>query len=147
MDILSKFAETLASLMTEKGLNAPALAKILETDRSNVTRYLAGKRLPLFHGFVKTIEFFNVSADVLLGLKDYTEITKFSPVKNFGERLREVMAETKTTQYALHKSKNFSSASIHNWLTGKDLPTVEKLVLLARHMDCSVDYLLGRTDF
>ena len=84
MDILSKFAETLASLMTEKGLNAPALAKILETDRSNVTRYLAGKRLPLFHGFVKTIEFFNVSADVLLGLKDYTEITKFSPVKTLG---------------------------------------------------------------
>ena len=42
MVILSKFAENLSALMEEKNLNAPALGKILNMDRSNITRYLRG---------------------------------------------------------------------------------------------------------
>ena len=144
MDILSNFAENLSALMSEKGLNAPALAKILETDRSNITRYLAGERLPLYHGFIKILACFNVSADVLLGLADYSEHTDFLPVEDFGERLRTVMGETKTSQYALNKRAGFSSASVHNWLTDKDVPTVDNLARLASYMEISVDYLLGR---
>ena len=146
MVILSNFAETLFALMTEKGLNAPALARTLKTDRSNITRYLRGERLPSFAVFVKMIEFFNVSADVLLGLVDYTQTTNFLPVTSFDQQLKRVMTETKTSQYALNKHAGFSSASVHNWLTGKDIPSVEKLAQLAQFMDVSVDYLLGRVN-
>ena len=63
MVILSKFAETLSALMSERNLNAPALGKIIKTDRSNITRYQKGERLPSFEVFVALIEYFNVSAD------------------------------------------------------------------------------------
>lgn len=145
MCILSKFAETLSALMCERNIKAPALAKILKTDRSNITRYLHGDRLPLFHGFIALLEFFNVSADVLLGLADYSSTQEFSPVAPFSSRLRAVMDETKTSQYALVKNANVSGASLYQWLFGKSVPSVESLVKLATYMDVSVDYLLGRT--
>ncbi len=144
MDILSNFAENLAELMTERNLNAPALAKILKMDRSNVTRYLRGLRLPVFHGFVAIAEYFNVSADVLLGRTDYASETEFFPVLPFGERLRQVMNETNTTQYRIERNLNISGSSMYNWLFNKTVPTVESLVKLADYMDVSVDYLLGR---
>ena len=144
MDILSNFAENLAELMAERNLNAPALAKILKMDRSNVTRYLHGLRLPVFHGFFAIAEFFNVSADVLLGRTDYSSETEFLPVLPFGERLRQVMNETKTTQYRIERDLNISGSSMYNWLFNKTVPTVESLVRLAEYMDVSVDYLLGR---
>ncbi|MBQ3220116.1 MAG: helix-turn-helix transcriptional regulator [Clostridia bacterium] len=141
---LSKFSQTLTSLMMERNLNAPALANILKTDRSNITRYMRGERLPLFHGFVALIEYFNVSADVLLGLIDYTNDKEFLPIENFGERLKQVMLETKTTQYAIEKYTDISSSSVYNWLYANRVPTVESLVKLSEFMGVSVDYLLGR---
>ena len=144
MIIMSKFAENLSALMAERGLNAPMLAKILRTDRSNITRYLQGKRLPLFNGFVAMLEFFNISADVLLERMDYTDEMDFLPLPPFGERLRMVMEETKTTQYRIEHDLKISGESMFSWLNNKTLPTVESLDKLADYMDVSIDYLLGR---
>ena len=144
MIIMSKFAENLSALMSEHNLKAPALAKRIHTDRSNITRYKQGKRLPLFQGFIALIEYFNVSADVLLGLVDFTADTEFLPVRSFGDTLRTVMAETNTTQYRIEQDTDISSSSMYDWLFNRSLPTVENLVKLAEYMDISVDYLLGR---
>lgn len=144
MIVLSKFAENLSALMAERDLNAPALAKILNTDRSNITRYLQGKRLPLFRGFIAIIEYFDVSADVLLGRLEYTNAKKFLPVAPFGERLRKVMHETKTTQYRIEHALNISGESMYSWLNNTTVPTVESLDRLADYMEISIDYLLGR---
>lgn len=144
MVIMSKFAENLSALMQEHELNAPSLAKIIKTDRTNITRYLRGERLPLFKVFVSLIEYFNVSADVLLGRLDYCEVQSFLPIQPFGTTLRRVMSETKTTQYRIEKDLNISGGTMYNWLINKSLPNVENLVRLADYMDVSVDYLLGR---
>ena len=141
---LSNFVENLSALMAEQHLNAPALAKAIATDRSNITRYLKGERLPKFQIFIALLEYFNVSADVLLGLKEYVNETHFLPLPPFGERLREVMKETKTTQYKIELDEKISGNSMYQWLNGESLPTVYNLVKLAKYMDISVDYLLGR---
>ena len=144
MVIMSKFAENLSALMIERNINAPSLAKALKTDRSNITRYLRGERLPLFHGFIAILEYFNVSADVLLGLLDYVPERTFYPLPPFGDRLRAVMQETKTTQYRIELEANISGGSMYKWLSNQTVPTVESLVKLAKYMEVSVDYLLGR---
>lgn len=144
MIITFKFAENLAALMSEYNLKAPLFAKILCTDRSNITRYLQGKRFPSFPVFVGIIEYFNVSADVLLGRLDYTNDTSFLPIAPFGNRLREVMKETQTTQYRIEKDLKISGESMYGWLTNETSPTVESLDKLADYMDVTIDYLLGR---
>ena len=105
---MSKFAENLFLLMQEHNLNAPALADLIKTDRTNITRYLRGERLPLYDVFTKLIEFFNVSADVLLGRLDYCDVQEFHPIQPFGTTLRRVLKETKTTQYRVIKDLQIS---------------------------------------
>ena len=39
-----------------------------------------------------------------------------------------------------------STGNISDWKNGRSMPTAIKLDLLAPLLDCSVDYLLGRTD-
>ena len=141
---LSNFGENLSALMAERNLKAPALAKLIQTDRSNITRYMRGDRLPSFRIFLAIIEYFSVSADVILGLKDYSAETKFLPTLPFGDRLRTVMEETKTTQYRIEKETPVSGGSMHEWLTNKGFPSIHNLITLATFMDISIDYLLGR---
>ena len=141
---MSKFAENLFLLMQEHDLNAPALADLIKTDRTNITRYLRGERLPLYNVFTKLIEFFNVSADVLLGRLDYCDVKEFHPIQPFGTTLRRVLEETNTTQYRVIKDLQISQATMYYWLLNERLPTVEKLDKLADYLDLPIDYLLGR---
>ena len=141
---LSNFGENLSALMMERNIKAPALAKLLKTDRSNITRYMRGDRLPSHTSFLAILNYFSVSADVILGLKDYSSETEFLPTLPFGDRLRTIMEETKTTQYSIVKNTPISGGSIYDWLTDKSLPSVSNLVILATFMEVSVDYLLGR---
>ena len=144
MVILSNFAENLLALMQEHNLNAPALGKILNMDRSNITRYLRGERLPNYRVFIALIEYFNVSADVLLGRLDYCAVKIFQPVQPFGKMLRKVMDETKVSQAELQRELHFSSATPYMWLENKRIPSMEHIVQLADYLDVTVDYLLGR---
>ena len=145
MIILSNFAETLSALMEERNLNPPAFGQILGTHRTNITRYLQGKRLPSYDLFVAMVEFFNVSADVLLGRLEYCSVKLFHPVQPFGKTLRKALDEAKVSQYRLQKDLHFSSATTNAWLTNTRIPSVEHIDQLADYLDVSVDYLLGRT--
>lgn len=147
MENLSNFSERLKELMEEHDLRAPALARIVHTDRTNITRYLRGERYPLLPTFLAMADYFACSADYLLGLTELAEPQQFIPVipaPPFAGRLRAVMQETKTTQYELEKELSLSGSVVYRWLHGESLPTLPSLIRLAKHMECSVDYLLGR---
>ena len=144
MENLSNFSERLKELMEEHDLRAPALARIVHTDRTNITRYLRGERYPLLPTFLAMADYFACSADYLLGLTELAEPQQFMPAPPFAGRLRAVMQETKTTQYELEKELSLSGSVVYRWLHGGSLPTLPSLIRLAKHMECSVDYLLGR---
>ena len=144
MVILSKFAENLLELMQEKKLNAPALGKILNTNRTSIGRYLRGERFPDYELFVALVEYFNVSADVLLGRQDYSDTKTFNPVQPFGVTLRRVLEEAKTSQYRLQTDLHLSSATTYAWLYEEQLPSIQHIDQLADYLEVSVDYLLGR---
>ena len=106
MVILSKFAENLSALMQEHNLNAPALGEKLDTHRTNITRYLQGIRLPNYELFIKIVEYFNVSADVLLGRFDYCDVQEFQPVLPFGTTFRKALdlrTEYNAGRFAFYK--------------------------------------------
>lgn len=145
MDILSKFSEGLQELMAERELNQPLLAKALGINNSMISSYITGKCTPSYDAFVMFVEFFHCSADFLLGLKEYPcEEIAYKPVQPFCERLRAVLAETHTTQYAFIKRSRISWSVFYYWLTGKSLPSMDNLVRIAKTLDRSVDYLLSR---
>ena len=145
MDILSKLPERLKELMFDRGINAPNLAEKLDVGANTITRYLQGVSTPNFDIFVKLIEYFNCSADFLLGLEEQPFYErKFLPVPSFAEQFRKAMEECKTTQYALKKKTGISWNNFHKWLNGKSKPYPDSLVKIALAMECSIDFLLGR---
>lgn len=50
------------------------------------------------------------------------------------------------TQSKLAEDTSVSTGNISDWKKGKSMPSAVKLDELATYFDCSVDYLLGRTD-
>lgn len=142
---LSKLSEALKELMTERGLNQSELAKEIGTCSSKLSSYITEQRAPNYQTFISLIEFFHCSADFLLGLKEYPcEDVVYKPVPPFGERLRALLQENNTSQYAFVKKSGISWGVFYNWLAGKTYPSVDNLVRIASFFDCSVDMLLGR---
>ena len=54
--------------------------------------------------------------------------------------------ELNLTAKKLSNDTGISTGNISDWKRGRSMPTAIKLDTLADYLDCSVDYLLGRTD-
>ena len=67
---MKKFAERLKELRIEKGLSQGAVSKALGLTRNAFTNYEMGIREPSLEIVVKICDFFDVSADYLLGRTD-----------------------------------------------------------------------------
>ncbi len=65
------FAERLRDLRVERGLNQSALAEALGTTQRRISYWETGKVEPDLLSLCKIAEFFSVSLDYLVGLKDY----------------------------------------------------------------------------
>ena len=46
----------------------------------------------------------------------------------------------------MSKTTGISSGNISDWKSGRSKPSAETLIKIAEYFDCSIDYLLGRTD-
>ncbi|MBQ8726435.1 MAG: helix-turn-helix transcriptional regulator [Clostridia bacterium] len=146
-EFVIKLPERLKELMFDKGVTAIKLASALDINSNYVTRYLQGNHLPTYSIFVKIIEYFNCSADFLLGLTEFPHYeTVYLPVKAFSINFKKAIGASKLSQYAIQKKTGISWASFHFWLKGDRQPYVDSLVKLADFLEVSVDYLLGRVD-
>ena len=145
MVFLSKLSENLKELMNERNLNASELARAMNTCSSKLSSYLTGRRAPNYDTFIALIDFFNCSADFLLGRQDYPcEEIRYKPVRPFCECLRVLLQKTGTTQYAFVKHSKISWGVFYQWVSGKSNPSVDNLLKIAEFFECSVDFLLGR---
>ena len=64
----------------------------------------------------------------------------------FSERLKNLKHARKLTTVAIASQLGIAKQSVHTWETMKTLPSADKLVELADLLDCSLDYLCGRSD-
>ncbi|MDE5654839.1 MAG: transcriptional regulator [Clostridia bacterium] len=145
MDLLSNFAGTLNDLIVEHNLNARTLALALGIDNSTVTRYLNGKRLPSLENLVKIANYFNISSDYLLGLEDEISNTNFLPCPPFAERLAFLLNHYKCSSYSIYNKTDISQVRYYDWKNGVSVPNVDNVVRLAKLLDCSVDFVIGRS--
>ena len=56
------------------------------------------------------------------------------------------LIEERGTSAKLSAATGISLGNIGDWKRGKSKPGAEALIKIADYLDCSVDYLLGRTD-
>ena len=66
--------------------------------------------------------------------------------RTFGENLRKLRKDRGLTQAKLAQVVNIPMSTIRNWEQGRFIPEVNTLCNLATYFDCSIDFLLGRSD-
>lgn len=49
------------------------------------------------------------------------------------------------TAYKVAKETNIPQGQMNKYKNGKGIPTAENLIKIANYLDCSIDFLLGRT--
>ena len=146
MVILSNFSDRLTEQMILRNLSAKQLAEIIGVDRVTIFALKRGARLPSTEVLCSLVEYFNCSADYLLGLVEFAPDYKtFSaPIKQFGKHFRKILEETNTSQYQLTTYNNISGNLIYQWLHDQAMPFVANLIMLSQCLDIPVDVLIGR---
>lgn len=64
----------------------------------------------------------------------------------FTEIFVQILQEKNLTAYKVAKETSISQGLMNEYKNGVKLPTLQNAVKIADYLDCSVDYLLGRTD-
>lgn len=64
----------------------------------------------------------------------------------FIERLMQILQEREISAYKLSKDTGIYQSTISQWKAGLQKPSLEAAEKIADYLECSVDYLLGRTD-
>ncbi len=65
---------------------------------------------------------------------------------SFGNNLKKIRQEHEMTQEELAKEINTSRSNIANYENDKNMPSIETLNNLSEVLNCSTDYLLGKSD-
>ncbi len=66
-----EFKDVIRGLRLEKGLTQEEFAKELHVSMSTINKWENGKKKPSYDTIVFLCKYFNISADILLGLKEY----------------------------------------------------------------------------
>lgn len=142
---LSKMSERVKECMFYRGVNGAELAEKTNMARSTICEIARGSFPPATKTLIKLCEFFECSADYLLGIDDEIRTEEsLTPTQSTGDRLREIMKLKKVTQYSLINDHGFSSSQLHAWLNSERLPSVVNLEKLSECLDVSIDCLLCR---
>lgn len=140
-----QFSERLSELMFERKINATELGGALECGEACISRYCTGAAMPAFETLIKLADFFSVTCDFLLGLKNESNETAFLPIPPFADRFAYLCKKHGISRYKLRQKTDIAESVMRYWIQGKTTPSVLNLIRLAeKGFECSVDYLVGR---
>ena len=57
-----------------------------------------------------------------------------------------ILQERNLSAYRVAKELNISQGLMNEYKNGVKTPTVDNLIKIADYLDCSIDYLVGRTN-
>lgn len=64
----------------------------------------------------------------------------------FTDKFIEILQHNNITAYQIAKETGISQGLMGEYKKGIKLPTINNLIKIADYFNCSIDYLLGRTD-
>ena len=144
---LLKFSERLEELIFDTELPQNEFAGKCGLTPVEISKYLKGNCMPSLSSVLKIADFFKCSVDYVLGIEDQKYSTCFHPIPPFAQRLRFLLPHFGYTGYRFCKeAKNISAARYYDWLNGKHEPSLENIINIAEFFDCSVDFVIGRSN-
>ncbi len=144
MNEFPDFADRLSELIFESGKNIKQISEELGCGNSTIYHYTTGRYLPNLDMTVKLADYFRCTTDYLLGLAAESKANDFNVCPPFGERFPKVLNEKGVSRYSLQIKTHVAESVMRYWAQGKTAPSVVNIVKIAKALDVTVDYLLGR---
>lgn len=148
MDLIKSFAERLNDLIFYADTTPKRLSVELNHNIHDIYHWKSGsgKFLPSLKNVLMLADYFNCSIEFLLGIDEENLIPHpKKTLPNFGERLKSVLKEKGINLYRLSLETGCRNTSpYYDWINGKSSPRIDSLLRIARVLDCTVDYILGR---
>ena len=141
------FAESLSELLLLNNITPSTLAKTLGCGKGTISRYQSGQKEPSLAMLLRMADYFQCSTDYLLGLETELYTRVFKPCPTFQERLPVFCKELKITKYQIEHKAKIAQSAMYKWQNGTSEPSVDSLIKIAEAFGCSVDFILGRSDF
>ena len=141
---MNNFQERLQDLLTEHNISRLQLAKIIDVSSTTVNGYFNNNYFPNIKIAIKMVKYFNCSLDYLFGFSDIENNNNRNNrtfIENFNSLLK---LSNKSISKAL-KDMNMSEYNYYRWKAGI-FPKTVNLLSIAKYFDCSIDYLVGRSD-
>lgn len=131
----------LQQLRNKFELTQEELAKILCMSRSTYAQYEVDRRKPDYDTLQRIADYFKVSTDFLLGRTEHSGLEE----GYFPSRLKMRREQNGISLEELAESLNIPLTDIAQFETGEKYPDLSTLKALAVYLNCSVDFLLGRS--
>ena len=138
------FQDTLEELLLSNNLKMSDLAEKTGIAPSRLYSYKRGEDIPSFDNAIKIAEVFECSFDYLFGLSDENKKENYKISSTPTKRFQELITQSGLTRYKISKLTGIDEAKLSSWYTGKKIPTLSSLYLLAKGLSCSLDYRAGR---
>mgnify|MGYP004681417465 CR=1 FL=1 len=138
------FGIKLKELRNKKNLTQLQMAQILETSKSNISKYEAGSVEPSLDTLVKISHFFDVSVDYLLG----NDSAQSSPSKEpsydgYGNDISYWIQKTGYEYAEVAEKLGISESTLKNYMQSKEPIPYQVLSGLSEICEISTDCLLG----
>ena len=121
-----------------KGFTQKEVSEALKVSIGTISGYERGYREPNLYMLQKLSEFYGISLSSLISEDNHSS--------NIGKVIKMRRKSLNWTQSDLSKAINVSPQVISNWERQYTSPSSEDIKMLAEAMNCTADYLLGKTD-
>lgn len=148
MSYIELFAKRFNELSADSGKSHKELADDLQINLHDIIRWSSGKNnyLPSVEKLLIFANYFHCSIDYIIGLTD-TDISVSADVQfpHIAGRFKKIVYENGYTFAKLSKATGIKNTTLfYNWENGKSLPQIENLIKVAKALDCTLDYIVGR---
>ncbi len=134
--VTRKFGNRLRDLRVSEGITQLQMAVILDTSKSNISKYEAGTVEPGMEKINEIARFFKVTTDYLFGMETGGNTM-------IGKRINELRKELELSQEELAKKIGVSRSALSLYEIDRREPDLETVKKIASLFGVTTDYLLG----
>ena len=141
---MSNFAERLKALTISNRINLRTLAIKIDVSSSQLSHYD-----PTVVNAIKIANYFKCSLDYLFGLDENIlrhPVNNSESVTTFKERLKFLIELRKSNINQISKHTYINRNCIYAWFQSNSFPKTNLLSKLAKELNTSIEYLIGRID-
>lgn len=137
------FIDIIKEYLTFENITINQFSKRIDVPGESISTWITKEFVPDITSVIKVADFFKCSVDYLFGLAEFPTITtKYCDI-SFYERFKSLISAKNITCYRCAKEIEIGESALTKWKKGV-YPKTETLLVLAKYLDCSVDFLIGR---